>query len=50
MKYAESMDSTIKLVAISEKIGDGIMARVAPAIVSSKSPLYSVEDVLMLLL
>ncbi|UWV47786.1 homoserine dehydrogenase [Acetivibrio thermocellus] len=45
MKYAESMDSTIKLVAISEKIGDGIMARVAPAIVSSKSPLYSVEDV-----
>lgn len=45
MKYAESMDSTIKLVAISEKIGDGIMARVSPAIVNNSNPLYSVEDV-----
>ncbi len=45
MKYAESMDSTIKLIAISEKIGDGIMARVSPAIVNNSNPLYSVEDV-----
>ncbi|HOM02241.1 MAG TPA: homoserine dehydrogenase [Acetivibrio sp.] len=45
MKYAESMDSTVKLIALSEKIEDGIVARVTPAIVSNKNPLHNVEDV-----
>lgn len=45
MKYAESMDSTIKLIAVSEKLSDGIMARVSPAIVNKSTPLFGVEDV-----
>ncbi|WP_010248158.1 homoserine dehydrogenase [Acetivibrio cellulolyticus] len=45
MKYAESLNSSIKLIAISEKIGDKIVARVSPAIVGKDSPLCNVEDV-----
>lgn len=45
MEYAELMDSVIKLVAISKKIGDKIFARVSPAIISKSHPLANVEDV-----
>ncbi|MFZ5986479.1 MAG: homoserine dehydrogenase [Bacillota bacterium] len=45
MKYAESMNSTIKLIAMSEKIGNKVTARVSPALVSKNHPLSNVEDV-----
>ncbi len=45
MQYAEVMDSAIKLVAMSEKKGDRIFARVSPAIVGKDHPLATVEDV-----
>lgn len=45
MQYAEAMDSTIKLIAISKKVGDKIFARVSPAIISRNHPLANVEDV-----
>ncbi|NLP14101.1 MAG: homoserine dehydrogenase [Clostridium sp.] len=45
MKYAESMNSTIKLIAASERVGDKIAARVSPAIVKNSNPLHNVEDV-----
>ncbi len=45
MQYAEAMDSTIKLIAISKRMGDKIFARVSPAIISRNHPLANVEDV-----
>jgi homoserine dehydrogenase len=45
MKYAEAMNSVIKLIAISRKIDDKIFARVSPAIISKEHPLANVEDV-----
>jgi homoserine dehydrogenase len=45
MKYAESMNSTIKLIATSEKVGDKIAARVSLAFVKSSNPLHNVENV-----
>jgi len=45
MQYAEAMDSTIKLIAISKRVGDKIFARVSPAIISRNHPLANVEDV-----
>lgn len=45
MQYAESMDSVIKLVAISKRMGDKVFARVSPAIISKEHPLSNVEDV-----
>jgi homoserine dehydrogenase len=45
MKYAESLNSSIKLIAMSEKIGDRVAARVSPAIVGKDNPLCNVEDV-----
>jgi homoserine dehydrogenase len=45
MKYAEAMNSVIKLIAISRKIGGSIFARVSPAIISKEHPLANVEDV-----
>lgn len=45
MKYAEAMDSVIKLVAVSRREGGKIYARVAPAIISRNHPLANVEDV-----
>lgn len=45
LKYAQSMNSTIKLIAMSEKVGESITARVSPAIVSNSNPLCNVEDV-----
>lgn len=45
MQYAEQMDSVIKLVAISKRVGDRIFARVSPAIIGKNHPLANVEDV-----
>ncbi|OPZ86194.1 MAG: Homoserine dehydrogenase [Firmicutes bacterium ADurb.Bin419] len=45
MKYAESLNASIKLIAMSEKIGDRVVARVSPAIVGKDNPLCNVEDV-----
>lgn len=45
MEYAECMNSTIKLVAASKKLENGIFARVSPVIVSRNHPLSNVEDV-----
>ncbi|MGI6669865.1 MAG: homoserine dehydrogenase [Acetivibrionales bacterium] len=45
MQYAESMDSVIKLIAVSRKEGGRIFARVSPAIISKSHPLAGVEDV-----
>ncbi|MCX7747645.1 MAG: homoserine dehydrogenase [Clostridia bacterium] len=45
MKYADEMDSVIKLIAMSMKINDKIFARVTPAIISKSHPLANVEDV-----
>jgi homoserine dehydrogenase len=45
MQYAESMDSVIKLIAVSRKEGDRIFARVSPAIISKNHSLAGVEDV-----
>lgn len=45
MQYAELMDSVIKLIAISKKIGDRIFARVSPAIIGKSHPLSNVEYV-----
>ena len=45
MQYAELMDSVIKLVAISKRVGDRVFARVSPAIIGKSHPLSNVEDV-----
>lgn len=45
MKYAEAMNSAIKLIGISRKIGNRIFARVSPAIINKSNPLSNVEDV-----
>jgi homoserine dehydrogenase len=45
MKYAEALCGVIKLIAISRKEGDKIMARVSPAIILKDHPLSNVEDV-----
>jgi len=45
MEYAEAMNSVIKLLAISKKVGDKIFARVSPAIISKNHPVANVEDV-----
>jgi len=45
MEYADAMDSVIKLIAISKKVGNMIFARVSPAIINKSHPLANVEDV-----
>ncbi len=45
MKYADSIDGVIKLIAVSKKSGGKIFARVSPAIVRNEHPLSNVEDV-----
>lgn len=45
MKYAEAINGVIKLIAISRKLEDKIIARVSPAIISKDHPLANVEDV-----
>ncbi len=45
MQYAEAMNCTIKLVAISKREGNSIFARVSPALISLNHPLSNVNDV-----
>jgi homoserine dehydrogenase len=45
MQYADAMNSTIKLVGMSERVGEKIFAMVCPAIVGKSYPLSHVEDV-----
>lgn len=45
MEYADAIDSVIKLIAISKRVGDKLFARVSPAIISKSHPLANVEDV-----
>lgn len=45
MQYAEAMQSTIKLIAISKREGKRIFTRVSPAIISMNHPLSNVNDV-----
>lgn len=45
MEYAEALDSVIKLVAMSRRVGERIFARVSSAMVSRNHPLANVEDV-----
>lgn len=43
--YAEKMNSTIKLIAMSEKLNGMIETRVSPVIIENTHPLAGVEDV-----
>lgn len=45
MEYAEALNSVIKLVGISRRVGDKIFARVSPVIINRSNPLSNVEDV-----
>lgn len=45
MAYAKALDATIRLLGESRRSNGTVFARVAPALISSKSPLYSVNDV-----
>lgn len=45
IKYAKSMGRAIKLLASSKKVEGGYMAMVAPFLLPSSHPLYSVNDV-----
>lgn len=44
IEYAEKMNSVIKLIAISQKAGDSIFARVSPVIISKTHALSNVEN------
>jgi len=44
MKYADKMDSVIKLIGLSKKMGEKIFARVSPAIISKDHALANVEN------
>ena len=45
IKYAKSMGRAIKLLATSKHVGDGYAAMVAPFLLNSKHPLFSVSGV-----
>lgn len=45
IKYAKEIGGNIKLLATSEKAGDKVLAMVAPMIIKSDNPLFSVNDV-----
>jgi len=44
MQYADKMDCVIKLIGLSKKVEDKILAMVSPFLVSKSNPLASVED------
>ncbi len=44
-KYAKKVNSAIKIFGTSKKVGDDVYAMVAPQMVPSTHPLYSVNDV-----
>ncbi len=45
MKYAKALGASIKIVGTSRKQEDGVYAMVAPVMIDSEHPLYSVNDV-----
>ena len=45
IKYARNWNASIKLLAVSQKVGEKFYARVSPVMINSSSPLYSVNDV-----
>ncbi len=45
IKYANEIGGHIKLLATSEKVGEQVLAMVAPMIIKADNPLYSVNDV-----
>lgn len=45
MDYAKALDASVKLIGESRRESGVVYARVAPALVSSNHPLYSVNDV-----
>lgn len=45
IKYANAMGASIKLLGTSKKAGDHVFAMVAPVMIKSNHPLYSVNDV-----
>ncbi|MCG8400810.1 MAG: homoserine dehydrogenase, partial [Firmicutes bacterium] len=44
MEYADKMNSVIKLIALSKRIGKKVFARVSPAIISKTNALANVEN------
>ena len=45
IRYAKALGGAIKLLGTSRKVGDSVYAMVAPVMINSKHPLYSVNDV-----
>ena len=45
IKYAKALDASIKIFGTSKKDGDKVYAMVAPMMINSNHPLYSVNDV-----
>ena len=45
IKYAKAMDSSIKLLASSRRVGDDVYAMVSPVLVEKEDPLFSVNGV-----
>lgn len=45
VEYADEMGSVIKLLGVSQKMGDKVFARVSPMIIPKEHPLAGVEDV-----
>lgn len=44
-KYAKALDLSIKIFGTSKKVGNKVYAMVAPVMITSNNPLYSVNDV-----
>lgn len=45
ISYAKSIGAAIKIFGTSKKVGDKVFAMIAPMMIKSDSPLYSVNDV-----
>lgn len=45
IKYAKALDASIKIFGTSKKVDDKVYAMVAPMMINSDHPLYSVNDV-----
>ena len=45
IKYARKLETSIKLLATSKKVGDGFYAMVSPVMINASNPLFSVNGV-----
>jgi len=45
IKYAKKLETSIKLLATSKKVGDGFYAMVSPVMINGSNPLFSVNGV-----